>query len=333
MVHKFRWLIIVVFLVWTFVAAVFASQIGPLTEEEEFLPSDHPIMVTNQILTDEFDGKSNKELFVYLFWGVKDLDKEGGSQWDSNFIGKAIMDDQFDLSQLEAQKSILELCKDLRQQDFVLNENVKCWLEVFEKWVKMTYKKEMPLEPKEFEQYLQQFRKVREGSQLESDRTLGFINDKLSYFEIKAQSIGKARLAYEQINPIFLKWQAFLDDYLSNAPEQLQSAVQTANRNWCWMETERAFLNSAITGIIAAICFAFIILLFATGNIILSILAIYSVFVVILSVMAIMVFQGWQLGVAESIAVVIMIGLAVDYVVHLAADYKHSIRSTRNLKI
>ena len=36
---------------------------------------------------------------------------------------------------------------------------------------------------------------------------------------------------------------------------------------------------------------------------------------------------------SESIAVVIMIGLAVDYVVHLAADYKHSIRSTRNQKI
>jgi len=71
----------------------------------------------------------------------------------------------------------------------------------------------------------------------------------------------------------------------------------------------------------AAVGFSFIILIFATGNILLSLLAIISVAVVIVSVVALMVFQGWELGVSESIAVVIMIGLAVDYVVHLAADY------------
>lgn len=113
----------------------------------------------------------------------------------------------------------------------------------------------------------------------------------------------------------------------------MQSAVQTGGMSWCWMESERAFLRSATTGMITAICFSFLILLFATGNILLSVLAIICVAVVILSVVAIMVFKGWELGVSESIAVVIMIGLAVDYVVHLAADYRHSIRESRNQKI
>jgi predicted RND superfamily exporter protein len=99
------------------------------------------------------------------------------------------------------------------------------------------------------------------------------------------------------------------------------------------MESERAFLASATTGMTAAVGFSFAILLFATGNIVLSLLAITCVAIVILSVVAIMVFQGWELGVSESIAVVIMIGLAVDYVVHLAADYKHSVKSTRHEKI
>lgn len=83
----------------------------------------------------------------------------------------------------------------------------------------------------------------------------------------------------------------------------------------------------------AAIAFSFVILLIATGNILISVLAIVSVATVILSVVAIMVFQGWELGVSESVAVVIMIGLAVDYVVHLAADYKHSVKPTRGEKI
>eukprot|EP00452_MALV-II_sp_L67-6_P000005 gene5-49_t len=37
-----------------------------------------------------------------------------------------------------------------------------------------------------------------------------------------------------------------------------------------------------------------------------------------------MVIAGWELGVPESIAVVIVIGFSVDYVVHLAAHYVHS---------
>lgn len=83
----------------------------------------------------------------------------------------------------------------------------------------------MPLEPKEFDKYLQLFRKSREGSQLESDKTLGFIDDKLVYFEITGESIGKRRAAYASKYPIYLKWQAFLDDYLKNAPESLKSGI------------------------------------------------------------------------------------------------------------
>lgn len=99
------------------------------------------------------------------------------------------------------------------------------------------------------------------------------------------------------------------------------------------MVSERAFLRSAATGMTAAVGFSFVVLLLATCNIILSVLAIISVAIVIVSVVAIMVFQGWELGVSESIAIVIMIGLAVDYVVHLAVDYRHSVKDKRGQKI
>lgn len=96
------------------------------------------------------------------------------------------------------------------------------------------------------------------------------------------------------------------------------------------METEKAFFRSALSGMGVAIAFAFVILLIATGNVVLSVLAIVCVALVIMSIVAVMVFKGWEMGVSESLAIVIMIGLSVDYVVHLAADYTHSIRPTRN---
>jgi protein dispatched 1 len=43
-----------------------------------------------------------------------------------------------------------------------------------------------------------------------------------------------------------------------------------------------------------------------------------------LSLICIMVLKKWEMGISESVAVVLLIGLSVDYVVHLAAHISHS---------
>lgn len=42
---------------------------------------------------------------------------------------------------------------------------------------------------------------------------------------------------------------------------------------------------------------------------------------------------GWELGIAESITIVIVIGLSIDYVVHLANHYVESVYPDRHRKI
>lgn len=78
-----------------------------------------------------------------------------------------------------------------------------------------------------------------------------------------------------------------------------------------------------------SIFFAFIILLYATGNVIQSVVSILCVTIVIISIMAIMHLNGKKLGTAESISLVVLIGFSVDYIVHLSADYMHSAHSNR----
>jgi len=41
---------------------------------------------------------------------------------------------------------------------------------------------------------------------------------------------------------------------------------------------------------------------------------------------------GWQLGVIESISVTILVGLSVDYIVHLAVGYVESRHSKRHAR-
>ena len=46
-----------------------------------------------------------------------------------------------------------------------------------------------------------------------------------------------------------------------------------------------------------------------------------------------MVMKGWELGVSESISIVIAVGLSVDYVLHLSTTYQHSSFSKRTEKM
>lgn len=59
-------------------------------------------------------------------------------------------------------------------------------------------------------------------------------------------------------------------------------------------------------------------MMLATQNFIIAALALISVGIVILSVVSITVFMGWEFGISESICTVIIIGLSIDYCVHLA---------------
>ena len=39
---------------------------------------------------------------------------------------------------------------------------------------------------------------------------------------------------------------------------------------------------------------------------------------------------GWEIGISESLSMVLLIGFSVDYVVHLSADYVHSAHPSRH---
>ena len=70
-----------------------------------------------------------------------------------------------------------------------------------------------------------------------------------------------------------------------------------------------------------------------TLNPITSLSAILCVSMVITSLVTFMHWNGQQFGSDESIAVVMLVGFAVDYVLHLSTDYMHSLAPKRGEKM
>lgn len=78
---------------------------------------------------------------------------------------------------------------------------------------------------------------------------------------------------------------------------------------------------------------SFIILVFATKNIIIGFIATLIICCITVTVVGLIPLSGWKLGVLESLNLTLVVGLAVDYVVHLAEGYHSSQKEDRVGKV
>lgn len=142
--------------------------------------------------------------------------------------------------------------------------------------------------------------------------------------KIQVKSAGGIYDPYVKKNPIKLKWDEVLDEFNSNAPEGINRAIQTAGLDWCWIITEIKLVETMKQGLQISIGFALIALLLVTQNLFMAVYASLTIGLIVVNVLGIIPYMGWQLGSSESVGVVVCVGFAVDYVVHLASHYVHS---------
>ena len=136
---------------------------------------------------------------------------------------------------------------------------------------------------------------------------------------------------------VFDVWQAWVFDLNARAPAGVANAKQTAYYTWTWMKTQEALVQNTFQGLIICFCMAFVVLLLSTMDLRAGLIATVTIAGVVTTVMGVGVrgIMGWDLGIGESIAAVILIGLSVDYCVHLANAYCEAPASlnTRELRV
>ena len=153
---------------------------------------------------------------------------------------------------------------------------------------------------------------------------------RIAWAMIEFRSSMTAPLSNGDAHAAFDLLEDFVKERRSKAPVGLRSLFQSDTLvpalGWTWMDVEDALVQNLMLGF--AICFpvAFVVLVLATGNIIVAFYAIMSIALIVASVLgAARLYAGWSLGVAESIAGVIVIGFSVDYTVHLGHIYKEAV--------
>jgi len=147
------------------------------------------------------------------------------------------------------------------------------------------------------------------------------------FFKFEVRLTSSIDMDADDGNDLADRWKAWLADEMGKG-----SCAATADTFWPMLnvpdfhqfKVQENLINEMYSGIIIAIFIALIVLNIATGNFFVGLYAAGSIGMIVVWVMAIVPLQGWELGIVENIALVMVPGLSVDYVAHMAESYIHA---------
>merc|ERR1712224_359394 len=340
-------------------AAAAGAQIRPATSTDQFLPEDHPFQRITTIWNDEFPSSAqDANAKVHLVWGLEDVDRSGVSLLrDSENKGTVVYNERFRFDEA-AQLHIFNVCEEISQYGpavsgflsadldaEVLAGKVECPLFDFKAWLE-SQGKTFPVPAAEVGSAMAEFLKAQVKGAFDASQSyeqkwqnaIGYSDslEQVRFMTVSVESTlpERGREAHDTLKEQYNLFEEWLERLNREAPESGKGAFHgAANSMWVWMHTQTVFVSSALTGMITGTVLAFVVVLFATQQILVAFASVLTILGVLASVLGSMVALGWELGTIESICLTILAGFSVDYVVHLAHAYVHAEKTERSDKV
>ncbi len=327
-IDRFKYPILVFFVILLGVSIGFATQLRGLSEAESFIPDDHPVGIAGTWMREEFRQTAADDTVLVTFtWGVSGINRDGINRYKPQEKGTPIFDDSFDPSSPQAQADVLATCDAARVVNMYKSEE-SCWMRAFQDWRTdqgMAFPAVAPTGQDQRAYFLseaQRYCATPLGARSCSNGEMGIVpGEGVRLMQVKFRLSLIPNEPYSTTNPVYESWQEFADTRNAASAPGVNNAIQTAGRAWQGMITERELLSSAITGMSISIAVAFIVLVLSTQNIIAGGFATLTILGIVCTVMLTVAALGWEMGIAVSVSFVILVGFSVDYVVHFASSY------------
>jgi len=153
----------------------------------------------------------------------------------------------------------------------------------------------------------------------------------LRFFIIEAVLTEQVDFDFEKGIELFEDWEDWLKSWeelagssIYDFQDTLQFAFVSDARAFHYFFLQEQIIAEAFQGIALSLFLAWCVMLVASGNWLIATMAIGTIGLMVLGVIAFTVWNGWKLGVIEAVIYVMVVGLSVDYTVHLSDAYLES---------
>ena len=164
------------------------------------------------------------------------------------------------------------------------------------------------------------------GTKYRENQHLGFINEKLKYFEIVVTTDIKSTDTKRKLE-FYSYYTEFLTRFKATAEVALSSGDFTGGFDWAWLDADSQFRDTVMFGMIIVIVSSTFIIFSYTGNTIVGILVMISTGFVVCSITGVITLKNWQLGQYEVFWMIFSVGYASNNLLHLSNAYCSSTHS------
>jgi len=113
----------------------------------------------------------------------------------------------------------------------------------------------------------------------------------------------------------------------------MKGSYQQTKGAWNFYFLNETLIGETFTGIAVSLALCLLILALATGNPIMASYSVMTIVLVIVDVFAFTVIMGFKLGVLEAVNYVVVIGMSIDYCVHMSEAYSASHNAKRRERV
>lgn len=314
----------------------YAAQLSPPVEQERWFTGGHMYNGFVDSMTNDFKSNNiNEYSEITLAWGIKGVDRSKFNRWEPNdFRGTVQFNEDFDISSDKVQQHLLRACDLIKNWEcneegcsgykgrLAFPNKTICYLEDFNQWNSETL-----LNRSHYMNKLLEFRSntMPDDNIKTWKNYIGSVKKDVKYVTVTFRSTLKSLQPMKVKEPIYAIAENLVKKINENAPNVLGESFQDAGITWVWFDIERTLISSMFTGLYICFPVSFLVLLFATFNWYLSLISIISIAFVVGNVLGFCsYFMGWTLGIAETVASVIVIGFSIDYTLHIGHMYQES---------
>merc|ERR1719242_2512320 len=208
-----------------------------------------------------------------------------------------------------------------------------CFGEYFEQYLNSSGL-ELPLPNQTiFNQYISDFVQTRSFAGIDPRDFKGWFGTETNakWNDSSSSIVWFKQVVYTQVNKnwggstmyeYYEKWEDFMADFNADSPATFQGA-QTSSF-YIRMEVEVAFLDGFVQSVMYTIILCAIVMIFFTQNLYLVLLVCFYILIICIWVVGLFGALGWPFGIIEIISVPTVVGLTIDYALHITHAYIHS---------
>lgn len=286
-------------------------------------------------------------------WGIEDIQDDSASYAPREVDANPVVNAAFNIGDPRTQVRMLKFCEALENRTDLASSFTACPMQVL-KSVGTALSYPWPMNSSQILDVITRvvterplYRKTY-GLQTVTSSS-GASTQRVAWVKVDFVSAMPFRLSATKLEHEYFKFLDFITEFegttfqysitnadgtaaLYSAPPTPSATVKVTSESWVRMATELQAIRGTASSIAVSLAFAVFATFIFTGDAFVAFMAMLNMLTIILAVVAILVALKVKFGIVEAISLTVLVGISVDFSLHLAESFTRSHFTSRGMR-